>query len=149
MEIKPATIAQLKRGKAGKMIAIDADVGGVAQAIEAMGKNLKLRYSELGEYYVVFHRNPDSGKETLLTTAQELDHRLVHRLELVTNGTYDYLAELEKLERQKDDEADYLLAQRSGIAAERLAHALRKDLRLYGDAARSRKSWGKGGIVGH
>jgi hypothetical protein len=35
-----------------------------------------------------------------------------------------------------------------GEAAERLAHAIRKDLGVWKDSSRSKKSWGKG-LVGY
>jgi hypothetical protein len=45
-----------------------------------------------------------------------------------TNPGYDLAAELEKLEDQRDREFDHEQRERTGEAAERLAHAVRVDL---------------------
>lgn len=147
MELEPASLDQIKRGKDGKMIVIENDVGGIVSQIKAINDSLHVRWSDAGEYFVVYHEYP-SGKQELLTTALELDGRLVKRIEKVTSGSYDYLAEIDKLEAAREAETDAKLKEQIGEFGERLAHALRKDLGVNSDVARSKKSWGKG-LVGH
>ena len=148
MEIEPANIDQVKRARNGKMITIDKDVGGVVQEIKRINENLHVRYSDAGEYFVVYHRNPETGDESLVTTAQELDHRLAKRMEYLNSGQYDYLLELEKIQNRREKQKDERLKEQIGIIGEELAHALRTDLGIQKDSGRRRKSWGKGGVVG-
>lgn len=147
MELDAATIDQIRRSKDGGMVTIENDVGNIVAQIKAINDSLRVRWSEAGEYFVVYHVYP-SGKEELLTTAQELDGRLVKRIQKVTSGDYNYLEELDKLEAAKEAESDAKFKEQIGEYGERLGHALRKDLGIQTDAGRSRKRWGQG-IVGH
>lgn len=148
MDLEPATIDQVKRGKDGKFITIDNDVGGIVKQIRDINPDLHVRFSELGEYFVVYYRDPLTNDEHLLTTAQELDGRLVKRVARVTSGNYDYLAELARLDSAAAAEKNARIKEQIGDSAERLAHALRKDLGIWKDSARSKRSWGKG-LIGY
>lgn len=133
MEVQPATLAQVKRLRDGRMIAVDDDVGGVAKDLRAIGRSLRLRYSESAEVFVVYevHENNDgSVDEHLVTTAQECDQRLVARVRQIADEDYDYAGELDAIQKQKDrDQASHFHDQ-VGEIGERLAHAIRKDLSL-------------------
>lgn len=149
-DIEPVSFDQLKRGKDGKMVIVESDVGNIVQQIKAVDKNLCVRHSDVGKFFVVFHRNPDNGKERLITTAKDLDGRLLNRIKKLGSGNYDYLAELARLDREADKAKDARIKEQFGDAAERLSHALRKDLGVWKDSARSKRRWGAGkGIVGY
>ncbi len=149
-DIEPVTLDQLKRGKNGKMVLVESDVGGIVQQIKQINPNLCVRHSDLGGYFVVFFRNPDNGKERLITTAKSLDGRLVNRMHKLNSGNYDYLAELARLDREADKAKDERIKEEMGEIAERLAFALRKDLGIWKDSSRSKRRWGAGkGLVGY
>lgn len=151
MDIEPATLAQVKRGQNGEFIAIDNDVQNVAQDLLGIHPNLKLRYSELGQYFVVYKEwmHPVNGlKQELVTTAKSLDQRLVKRVRHVMSAEYDFLKEAEKMDKKADADARYKFEEAVGEKAEELAHALREDLGYKKDVSRSSKKWGKG-LVGH
>jgi hypothetical protein len=147
-DLEPISLAQYKRAKDGKMILVDSDVGNIVQQIKAVNKDLCVRHSDLGKFFVVFYRNPLNGKERLVTTAKDLDGRLLNRIKKLNSGEYNYLAELAKLDAQADAAKEERLKEQMGEAAERLAHAIRKDLGVWKDSSRSKKSWGKG-LVGY
>lgn len=147
-DIEPASLDQLKRGANGRMTLIEADVGDNVRQIKEVNKNLFVRYSDAGGYFVVFYRHPVTLKERLVTTAKELDGRLVNRIRRLNSDSYDYIAELEKLDSAAEQAKLDAEKERIGDLAERLAHALRKDLGVWKDSARSKQSWGKG-LVGH
>lgn len=140
-EIQPASIEQLVRGRNGKMIAIDADVGGIVQQIQEINPAFHVRYSEAGEYWVVFRINPDTKKQELVTTAQELDGRLLNRIRKISSPLYDFAAEVDKLEAQGKKAKEYQWSEQVREHGEQLAHALRKDKGLHKDSARSKRRW--------
>lgn len=130
MEIAPASVDQLVQSASGRWIAIDADVGSIAVQIREIardrGIDLRLRCSEVTGVFKVVQVIDD--EEQLVTTAQELDGRLVERVRQVTSPSYDLGAELDKIDAAAD--AEFWGAQREKVeeVGERLAHAIRKDL---------------------
>jgi len=128
MEIPAATLDQVKRGKDGKLVAIDNDVCGIASDLKQIDPNLKLRYSEAGEYFVVYHVNPFTEREDLVTTAQVLDKRLVNKVRYLASDGYDFAKEIEKADAKADADQEHKRKEQTGEIAERLHHAVRKDL---------------------
>jgi hypothetical protein len=134
-EIQSATIDQFRQGQDGKIHVIDADAGGVVARMKRIDKNLNLRYSEKGDYYVVYYEAED-GKQELVATYQQLDHRLAEDLERLEHKIkqpgYDYAAELDEMDAKADVEANYRHREAIGESAEKLAYAIRKDLHMDG-----------------
>ncbi len=134
MEIEAASLAQVIRGRDGALVEVDDDVQSIARGLRDIDSHFCLRYSEAGEYFVVYYRpeGEPEGNGYVVTTAQELDGRLVDRVREVyhrtVNGSYSYAAELEKADERAEAERQYAFEQKVGDAGERLAHALRKDL---------------------
>ena len=101
-EIEPASIEQIKAGRDGKMHLITQDAGGIAQRLQEIDERLHLRYSEVGQYYVVYARehNQEAGSGYMVATYQELDGRIVRDLERINwlnqQPDYSYADELEK-----------------------------------------------------
>lgn len=126
MEIKAATLAQVQRASDGRMIQIDDDVLGIARQLKEIDEGLCLRWSESGEYFVIFHRNPETREENLVLTTQELDPRVIERVRKVGSKSYDYVAELEKAEAQAERDNDHRIREQAGPVAERVVHELRK-----------------------
>lgn len=140
MEIRPASLAQITKARNGKYVEVGDDVQGVANALHEIDPHIRLRYSEAGEYFVVYwSENPhmaeeDGGENTtyLIFTAQDLDHRIVHRMAEVywkcNKPGYSFADELDKQEAEAKKQKDHEFTERNGENYERLAHALRKEL---------------------
>lgn len=131
MEIQPATLAQVVRGRGGKMVQIDDDVAGIAQRLQEIDPRLRLRYSEPGGYFVVYRliERPDgSTKKDMVTTSTTVDGRLLQRIEKVYGRDYNYADELDKVDAAAKRERDHRFSEQVGPLAEQLAHAIRKDL---------------------
>lgn len=137
MEIEAATIDQLKRADNGRMILIEADVGNVVADLQAIDEDLKVRYSEAGEYFVLYKETPlpnGATEQKLVLTAQELDQRIVKRFQKISHESYDFSKELEKQDAQADREKEHAFEERVGELGEHLGHALRKELGHKNDA---------------
>lgn len=140
MEIRPATLAQVTKARNGKYVEISNDVQGIANALNEIDPHIRLRYSEAGGYFVVYwSENPnvaeeDDGDNTtyLIFTAQDLDHRIVHRMAEVywkcRRPGYSFADELEKEQERQKKEKDHAWSEAMGENFERLAHAMRKEL---------------------
>ena len=136
MEIEPvrADISQVIRAKDGQMIEIESDVNNVAADLAALDHHFRVRWSEAGEYFVVYWRpdGSDLGDGYLVTTAQELDQRVVKLVSEIhykvrNDVNYSLSEEIEANHDKADAERDRLFTERAGEHYERLAHALRKD----------------------
>lgn len=127
MDIQPASLAQVRAGRDGRRVTIVDDVGGVAADLQRIDPSLRLRWNELGEYFVVY-QVMDNGDEKLVLTALELDPRIVERVEQIASPLYDYGAEVERLDAQAERDSEHRFHERVGPLGEIAAHALRKDL---------------------
>lgn len=133
MEIRPASLAQVQRARNGQMVQIDNDVLGVAQQLKEIDEGLHLRYSEAGGYFVIYYVDPEKKTEYMVSTMQELDPRAIERMRQISSSSYDLIKEVEKQEAQAEKDRDHQIRENAGPVAERLAHAVRKDL---GDTSR-------------
>lgn len=128
MEIPAASISQFVRTRDGQRVLVDDDVNNVARDLRKVDQGLRLHWSEVtGLFAVVFH-TPDGG-EQLVFTAPECDQRIVRRVEQLTSPDYDFGSELDRLDQLARKRNDDELRDRIGDASERLAHAIREDLR--------------------
>jgi hypothetical protein len=130
MEIRPASIAQLSQARGGYLVEIDPGLQDIANDLARIDPNLRLRYSEAGEYFCVFYE-PEHGDGYLIFTAQELDQRIVKRMEEVyfrcNQPGYSFADDLEQAEAKNDREADHAWREKNGELMEKLAWALRHD----------------------
>ncbi len=126
MEIQPASIAQVRKGRDGRQVLIENDVLDVARRIKEIDESLILRYNEFGEYFVVAQIIGD--EEKLVLTAQELDERVLHRIKHITHASYNFADEAEKMDKQAKKDEEHAFHERAGEAGEVAAHALRKDI---------------------
>jgi hypothetical protein len=143
MKIDPAHVDQIRRATNGRMVAIDADVGGIAADLKRIDPHLKVRFGENGDppFWAVYYES-DDGRTTYLVLSQRatltrsgtysgLDQRVVDRIREIDpqgRGGYNYADELEKqnqlvVQRRRDRFRE--VAERHGAEAQ---HALRKDL---------------------
>lgn len=131
MEIEPATIAQVRAGRDGRVLTVDEDVFEVAGRLKEIDPSLHLRWNERGEYFVVYQilgTLGEGGEEKLVLTAKELTPAIIARVEEITHPSYDFVAEMDKLDKQADKDKDDRFKEQTGEAAERMAHAVRKDI---------------------
>lgn len=129
-EIQAATVEQVRQGANGKIHVIESDAGSLVIRMRALDPHLHLRYSEAGDYYVVYYEK--DGKTELVATYQECDDRIVKDLERIAwenrQPGYSFADELEKADRKADADFNHKQRESVGEGGERLAHALRKDL---------------------
>lgn len=134
MELQPATLAQVRAAKGGRLITVDADVGDVVRQLRDIDDTLRVRYAEDGGYFVVYQLLAN-GDEHLVLTAQRLDARIVDRIRKINSAAYDFVAELEAGDRQREADHDHKLREQIGEIGERLHFAMRKDSGLQTDRA--------------
>lgn len=127
MEIQPASLAQVRKGRDGRNILITDDVSSVARDLHEIDPKLRVRFSEGGGHYAVYFQYPD-GREELVLTAQKLDQRIVKRFREIADESYDFGAEVERIDRQAERDQDARFSEQVAERGERLAHALRQDL---------------------
>lgn len=132
MELEPtaASFDQVRTTPSGEMVEIEADVLDIVKQIREIHPDLRVRYSEAGDYFVVYQILQENGHEKLqlVTTAQELDGRLVTRIRKVTSPQYDLAKELEENEAALMKQHRHEQREKIGEVSERLMHALRKDM---------------------
>lgn len=126
MEIRPATLDQIQKGRNGKKVVITNDVGDVAKKLKEVDPTLELHYNESAQYFVVIQRV--GNIEHLVTTALDLDDRIVERIKKITKPEYNYEEESIAIKKQADKDLEHRRKEQVGEIGERLAHAIRKDL---------------------
>lgn len=132
--------AQVKAGRLAltdklELIPVEEDVFHVVDRLKRIDPGLHLSFHKADKVFVLQWKGlSDKGEyeEYLVGAYTELDPRLVHLIEKLAarenRNRYDLVKELERLEAQKDAEAEHAQAERVGPLAEQLAHALRNDL---------------------
>ncbi len=118
-------MAQVRRARGGSWVEVDDDVGGVARDLREIDPGLCLRFSEVGEYFAIYH--DDGQRESLVLTTKELDARVVERVRRIDSRDYDYARELDKQDALAEKDRAHENREKVGPIAERLAHAIRKD----------------------
>ena len=128
--IEPASLTQIRRGRDGRRIVIDEDVGEVAARLKEIDPKLGLQWNEKGEFFMVveYVQKPEGEEERLIFSAKECDGRIVKRMEQIAHPSYDFMAEVEAMDKQAEADKDHRFHEETGEVAEQLAHAVRKDL---------------------
>lgn len=128
-EIPPASLAQIVKGKAGGFVLIEDDVCSIAKQLQEIDSSLRLRYSVTGGYFVVYQLL-DNGDEHLVTTAAELDARLLGKVRRLASPDYDLAAELDRVDAAAQSAHDHRFSEAVGEVGQQLHHAIRRDLNL-------------------
>lgn len=136
MEITPASLPQITKGRRGRVVFVDNDAFDIAKRLREIDDSLRLAWNEFGEYFVVYQilRGPNESEvEHLVTTwdpktSGAPDGRLVERVMKIAHPDYDFAAELERIDRAADKQRDHEFAEKIGPYSERLFQAMRKDL---------------------
>jgi hypothetical protein len=140
MDIPAVPVDIIARGRDGHKILIEADVCNVAADLKRIDPYLRVRWSELGEYFVVYReveKSDGSVDQDLVLTSYELDQRVVKRVEKISHSSYNYGKELEKAEDQAKRDQEHIFDEQVGDIGQKLAHAIRKDLGDKSDAQRA------------
>ena len=131
MEIQPASFTQVLRARDGRMVVVDDDVLGVARQLREIDTSLRLRYSEAGNYWVVYQEIEENGAKRmhLVLTSRELTPAIVKRVQQIAHPSYNAADEADRLDREARKERERKLSEALGDAGERLHHAFGK---MYG-----------------
>lgn len=116
----------VRTGRDGRRVLIDDDVLDIARRLKEIDPRLGLEWNENGNFFAITEQTPDGVK--LVTTATELDPRLIERVREIAHPSYDYAGELERKDRAGDRARDHAFHEQVGELGERAAFALRKDL---------------------
>jgi hypothetical protein len=129
IDIEPVSIDQIARGRGGRMIVIESDVGDIAKQIMQLHPDFFVRYNDQGEYFAVLQNMGPGHRPHVVSMAQKLDQRLLDRVRRVMQPDYDPGAEAEAYDRQVDAANDAQFADKVGEVSEKLAWAIREDIR--------------------
>ena len=122
-------MAQVRQGKK-RRITVEADVGSVVKQIQEIDPRLGVLWDDDGEFFLVVEQ--DGSRQRTVLTALELDHRVLQRIKEIASPDYDYVAEMDAIDAEADKEKDARFRNEVGENAEKMAHALRKDLQYQG-----------------
>lgn len=128
-DIKPVNYEQVIQAGDDYYI-IDAATSQIVKEINEVDSRLHVKYNTTHNFFVLFAKEEERGQliEYLVKTFTELDPRIVHRVKEISDPSYDFIKEEEELEKQADKDKLHAVQEDIGERAERLAHALRKDL---------------------
>ena len=128
-QMRAATIDQILRTSEGSLMTVDADVLDIAKQLTEIDPCLRLRYSGSGGHFVVYEvidRGPGKPPdEHLVTTAQECDQRILERVRKIRHPDYDFGAELDRLDREREAEVEHRFHEQVGEAGEHLHQLLK------------------------
>ncbi len=133
MELRYASIDQVRKGKGGREVHIDAgsDVFDMVRQIKEIDPKLSVHWNDDGEYFEIRELCADL-KERLVLTSLELDQRLLEHLRKIGSPDWNVADEIDRHEAQREAKIDHATHERVGEIGEQMAHALRKDLQHKG-----------------
>lgn len=143
LEPPRATQGELQLTNKLHMIRVGDDVNGVVEHLRGIDPHLVLWYDFKVEIFVLqwegFRQNGDRWDwcEDLVGAYKCLDQRLINLIERIdkqNRGHTDLVEELDRLDREMEAAKRRAFADRTGDAAERLRHALRRDLGVEGSS---------------
>lgn len=126
--MQPATLTQVRAGRGGRMMEVDADVLDICRRIQEIEPSLGVDYNEYGKYFRVYQTI--GGEKHTVTTVTELTPELVERIRRLAHPSYDLAAELDRIDDQADREQQHAFREQVGEVGEHLFHAMRKDLEV-------------------
>ncbi len=133
-ELAPANFAQVRLGKNGRMVTIDSDVGGVVKQLKEIDPRLHVRWSEKGDYFVIYCREEHEPEGTgyAVLYVPELDGRVVKAIQEIAwknrQPGYSLGKELDAVEDKAEKDRQEKFSKQIAENAELLAWAMRKDL---------------------
>jgi hypothetical protein len=124
-----ATLIQVRAGRGGRLIEIDADVMNICNRIREIDTSLGVDWNEDGNYFRVYQL-VQGGEKHVVTTTRELTPEVVEEVRRLADPNYDFAGELERLDDKADHDNQHAFHEKSGDVGERLYHAMRKDLQV-------------------
>lgn len=112
-------------GRGGELVEIDDDVQSIAQQIKDIDPRLGVEYNLQSLQFRVYELG-DDGKRRTVMWIDELTGDIPNHLRRIAKT--NYVLEMRRQDAQAERDADHRLHERLGPVAEKLAHALRKDL---------------------
>src|SRR5215469_17036250 len=113
MEHERATLAQIREGKGGRFFEVEDAVFHIVEEIGQIDENLRVNPKAGGSYFEIAEVCKD-GKEREVTTAQELDSRLVEHLRRMSKRGWDAGREMEKHEEDRVRAVDHAFHEEVG-----------------------------------
>lgn len=155
IELEPprATLeqAQLALSNRLELVKVERDVWHVVETLRRIDPGLQMFFDKNQQIFVLFWKGlrEKDGRldlcEDFIGAYTELDQRLVNLIERIDGhgrGRYDLQRELDRLQESKDREHEWEQAQLVGDAADRMRHAIRRDLALEGSSVQLSRSRG-------
>lgn len=136
--LQPANIDQVQGNLEHGFVTIDADVGDIIKQIKAIDSRFGVEYNLRGEFFALFMEEPAPGggtTQTLVNTFTELDQRVVNRLMEIMHPSYNFGAEVDKLEDEKQKKFEAEWEDKVNEKSEEIAFRLRKQWGLDKDHA--------------
>jgi hypothetical protein len=130
-ELQPVALDRIMRTRNGRRVAIHADVGSVVAQLREIDERLHVFYVPDQAFFSVELHTPrpdGSVDEHFVGAYESLDGRVIQRIREITRPGYDLGAELERIDREAQVQADHRHREQTGEIAERVAHAVRQDL---------------------
>lgn len=131
MDITPASIAQVRAGRDGRIHVVEADTANVAQQLREIDRSLVLRYHDRSDHYSVIQVTDDPAcPEHLVTTCNPVnggvDPRIVERVRKVARPEYDVGKEIDAENTRVIQEQRDAATQRTDERLERAVHEARR-----------------------
>jgi hypothetical protein len=132
--------AQVKAGRLAltnemELVPVEGDVFHVVDRLKRIDAGLRLSFNTKDEVFVLQWKGTnDKGDlvEEFIGAYTELDSRLVNLVERLAarenRNRYELAKELDRIDAEKDAEAAHEFYEKQGPIAEKLQHAIRKDL---------------------
>ena len=124
-----ASLTQVRAGRGGRLIEIDADVMDICNRIREIDSSLGVDWNEDGNYFRVYQL-VQGGEKHVATTTRELTPEVVEEVRRIADPKYNLAGELERIDDQADKNNQHAFREKVGEAGERLHHAMRKDLQM-------------------
>lgn len=123
--MRKATLAQVRKGRGGRLIEIGQDVLDVCARLKEIDERLAVDYNEVGGYFRISELG-DDGKVRAVCYVQELSADIPSHIQRL--GVENYALELERADAQADRDREHTFHEQLGPIGERLHHAIGKDL---------------------
>ena len=126
-EHKAASLTQVRAGKGGRLVEVDADVFDVAKRLHQIDRSLGVDWNDTAGYFRITQLLQDGRKHVVMTTL-ELTPDVIQRVAATMHPDYDLAGELARIDARTNAERDRQFSEKTGEIGERLHQALRKDL---------------------
>lgn len=109
---------------------ISARDSALIKEINDIDNRLHVKFNRRQDFFVLYakEQTPQGENQYLVKTFTKLDGRIVQRVREISDPSYDFIKEGEQMEKEHEAAKMHKIRESIGDTAEKLAHALRKDL---------------------